>query len=692
MEVSAMRVRPSFKPSSRLFTLALAAALSLAGQAAWAQAIVASAASPGDVLSVEVQIDGAGKLGYDIKRRGKEIIGLSRLGFNLANAPKLDGGFSLRSQKVSEHDGTWEQPWGERRYVRNHYRELRVEVEQKNRAGRALTIVFRIYDDGVGFRYEFPSQPQLRDTAILDELTEFAVAQPATAWWIPAGELPGLEEQVQKAPLAEIGIANTPLTLRLADGTHVALHEAALVDYASMWVRKVEGQKLRAQLAPSSLGPAVLRHGAFTTPWRTLRIADDAAGLYMSDLELNLNEPNRLGDVSWVKPSKFVGVWWSMHLQHTSWNAGPKHGANTANVKKYIDYAAQNGFRGVLVEGWNQGWESDWGHGGADFSFTKAYPDFDLPLLAAYAKEKGVRLIGHHETGANLPAYEKQMDAAYKLYAKLGVDSVKSGYVHEAGSMQFQGADGKVHYGHYDSQEGVRHFVKAVTEAARYKIAVDTHEPVKDTGLRRTYPNWLSREGARGVEYNAWGSPPNSVDHEAKLVFTRMLSGPMDYTPGILSLVGADGKVFNSTQAKQLANFVVIYSPIVMAADLPENYAKYPAAFKFIRDVPTDWAETRVVNGAVGEYVSIARKDRKSDDWYVGAVTDGEARALPLPLSFLDPGKTYVAEIYRDGDAADYRNEHRFDLITETRTVTAKDVLQLKLAPGGGQAIRFTPK
>jgi alpha-glucosidase len=303
-----------------------------------------------------------------------------------------------------------------------------------------------------------------------------------------------------------------------------------------------------------------------------------------------------------------------------------------------------------------------------------------------------VRLIGHHETGGNVAAYEKQMDAAYKLYAKLGVDSVKSGYVHEAGTMQFPGADGKVHYGNYDSQEGVRHFVKAVTEAARYRIAVDTHEPVKDTGLRRTYPNWLAREGARGVEYNAWGEPPNAADHEAKLVFTRMLSGPMDYTPGVLSLVGAGGKTFNSTQAKQLADYVVIYSPLAMAADLPENYAKYPAAFKFIRDVPTDWADTRVLNGAVGEYATIARKDRRSDAWYVGAVTDGTARTVAVPLAFLDPGRQYVAEIYRDGEQADYRNEHRFDLVTETKTVTAKDVLDVRLAPGGGLAVRIVPK
>jgi alpha-glucosidase len=318
-----------------------------------------------------------------------------------------------------------------------------------------------------------------------------------------------------------------------------------------------------------------VRHGAFTTPWRTLRIADNAAGLYMSDLELNLNEPNKLGDVSWVKPSKFVGVWWGMHLQQTTWNAGPKHGATTANTKRYIDFAAQNGFRGVLVEGWNQGWESDWGHGGADFSFTKPYPDFDLPALAAYAKQKGVRLIGHHETGGNLVAYEKQMDARIScMRSWRGQRQV--GLCARSGHHAVPGRTASRTYGNYDSQEGVRHFQKAVTEAARYRIAVDTHEPVKDTGLRRTYPNWLSREGARGVEYNAWGNPPNPVDHEAKLVFTRMLSGPMDYTPGVLSLVGADGKVFNSTQAKQLANFVVIYSPVVMAADLPENYAKYP--------------------------------------------------------------------------------------------------------------------
>ncbi|TFW19356.1 glycoside hydrolase family 97 protein [Massilia arenosa] len=658
---------------------------------ALADNILAAVSSPGHVLDVTVQLTGDGRLAYEVQRKGKPLIAPSRLGFILTNAPALDGGFSLAGQSVSEHDDTWEQPWGERRYVRNHYKELRVDVAQRSVNGRKLAVVFRVFDDGIGFRYEFPNQPQLGDVKIADELTEFVVAPPATAWWQPAGELLALEYPITKTPLREVGMANTPMTIRTEDGTHVAFHEAALVDYASMWLRKVEGQKLRAHLAPSSTGPAVERHGAFTTPWRTLQIADNAADLYMSDLILNLNEPNKLGNVSWVKPTKFVGVWWEMHLDQTTWASGKRHGATTANTKRYIDFAAKNGFGGVLVEGWNKGWDGNWVGYQSNFSYTQAYPDFDLKAVTAYAKSKGVRLIGHHETGGNIANYEKQMDAGYKLYASLGVDSIKSGYVTDAGTALFPEKNGKTHFGFTDSQEGSRHYLKAVTEAARYRIAIDTHEPIKDTGLRRTYPNWLSREGARGMEFNAWGNPINGVDHEVNLVFTRMLSGPMDYTPGILSLAGQKGKPLNSTQAKQLASFVVIYSPVVMAADLIENYEKYPGPFKFIKDVPADWADTRVLHGQMGEYATIARKDRRSDDWYVGSVTDGNARTLALPLSFLDAGRSYVAEIYRDGDTADYRNEHRFDIVIEKKTVTAADTLALKLAPGGGQAIRFSP-
>ena len=659
---------------------------------AWADDLLATASSPGKVLDVSVQVAKDGRLAYQVSRHGKPVISSSRLGFVLANGAPLDAGFRIARQQVTTHDDTWEQPWGERRFVRNHYTQLRVDVRQKDAAGRRLAIVFRVFDDGVGFRYEFPKQAHMKAIHISDELTEFVVAQPAEAWWQPAGEVMALEYPIRKTALGEVGMANTPLTVRTDDGTHIAFHEAALVDYASMWLRRVEGQKLRAHLTPSTSGPAVVHKGAFNTPWRTMQIADDAPGLYMSDLVLNLNEPNQLGDVSWVKPSKFVGVWWEMHLERSTWSSGPRHGATTANTRRHIDFAARHGLRGVLVEGWNLGWDENWAGSGSTFSFTQPYPDFDLPGLAAYARERGVRLVGHHETGGNIARYESQMDAAYQLYARLGVDTIKSGYVADAGGAQFAGPGGKVHYGYTDGQEGVRHFVKAVTEAAKYKLSIDTHEPVKDTGLRRTYPNWLSREGARGMEFNAWGNPVNSVDHEASLVFTRMLSGPMDYTPGILSLQGLDGRWFNSTQAKQLANFVVIYSPVVMAADLIENYDRYPQAFKFIKDVPTDWADTRVLNGAVGAYATIARKDRASDDWYVGAVTDGFARVLPLPLDFLDADKSYIAEIYRDGDQADYRNDHRFDLVTEQRTVTSQDKLTLRLAPGGGQAIRFTPK
>jgi alpha-glucosidase len=655
-----------------------------------AEDLMATVESPGKVLKVSLQVAPDGRLSYQVERNGQPVIAPSRLGFVLASDKPLDAGFAMERHLVTAHDSTWEQPWGERRTVRNHYSQLRVDVHQK-KDGRRLAIVFRVFDDGVGFRYEFPKQANNRAVHIADELTEFVVAQPATAWWQQAGEVWALEYPIQKTPLREVGMANTPMTVKMENGTHIAFHEAALVDYASMWLRRVEGQRLRAHLTPSAIGAPVVRTGSFTTPWRTMQIAGDAAGLYMSDLVLNLNEPNKLGDVSWVKPSKYVGVWWDMHLETKTWAAGDRLGATTDYTKRYIDFAAKNGFRGVLVEGWNPGWDSDWAGNGADMDFTRSNPRFDLPALAAYGKARGVHIIGHHETGGNIAHYEKQLDAALRLYAKNGVDSIKTGYVTDGGAAQFMGKNGKVHFGYTDSQEGVRHYQKVVEDAARYKIAINTHEPVKDTGLRRTYPNWISREGARGVEYNAWGNPVNSVEHEANLVFTRMLSGPLDYTPGILSLEGKDKKPFNSTQAKQLANFVVIYSPVVMAADLIEHYDRYPGAFKFIRDVPTDWDDTRVLHGAVGEYATIARKDRNSSAWYVGSVTDGNARTLDLPLSFLDAGKSYVAEIYRDGDKADYRSERRFDLVIEKRTVTSADTIRMVLAPGGGQAIRLVP-
>lgn len=671
----------------RLLALLCLACCSLAAQA---DETLARVSSPDRSLALTLQLSGDGRLAYRVDRHGRPLVNASRLGLLLSNAHQLDGGFTLVAQQTAEHDETWEQPWGESRLVRSHYRELLVTLAQPAQGGRRMALRFRVFDDGFGFRYELPEQAQLPIARISDELTEFDIAEPATAWWTPAGEALVLEQLTQRTPLAEVGLANTPLTLRTRSGLHLALHEAALVDYASMWLRKVSGQKLRAQLAPSGQGAAVYKRGAFATPWRTLRVAGSAGALYESNLELNLNEPNQLGEVGWVQPGKFVGVWWEMHLDKSTWAGGPRHGATTANARRHIDFAARHGFRGVLVEGWNLGWDGPWVGSASAFDYLQPMPDFDLEAVAAYAKSKGVRLVGHHETGGNIARYEAQMDAAYALYAKHGVDLVKSGYVTDAGTAQFANAGGGTHFGFTESQAGVRHMLKAVQQAARHHIAIDTHEPVKDTGLRRTWPNWVSREGARGQEFNAWGEPVNPVDHEVNLVFTRMLSGPMDYTPGIVSLDGARGRRLNSTQAKQLALYVVLYSPVVMVPDLIEHYERWPAAFRFIQDVPTDWETTRVVHGELGEFVSIARKDRRSEDWYVGAITNGDARRLTLPLGFLTPGRRYRAEVYRDGDAADYRDaRRRFDLVTEQVEVGAADTLPLRLAPGGGQAIRF---
>jgi alpha-glucosidase len=649
---------------------------------------VARVSSPGGVLAVTIEINNEGRPGYTVARLGKPVIAESRLGFLLTDAPKLERNFTLALTNTRSFDETWEQPWGERRYVRNHFNELRVRFAEKTAPGRSLDVVFRVYDDGLGFRYEFPDQTQLKQVNIAEELTEFDVVEPATAWWIPAGEWNRYEYLYNRTPLAELSQAHTPVTVKTSSGLHIAFHEAALVDYSSMWLRRVTGQRLKANLSPSSTGAKVSRTAPFVTPWRTMQIADSAGGLYMSDLILNLNDPNKLGDVSWVKPMKYVGIWWGMHLDTWSWASGPKHGATTEHAKRYIDFAAKNGFGGVLIEGWNVGWDGDWFANGETFSFTQPYPDFDLAAVAAYARKKGVRLIGHHETSANIAHYEEQLGAAFDLDEKLGITSVKTGYVADAAGVKALGEDGRIHFEWHDGQVMSRHHLKVVTEAAKRHIAIDAHEPIKDTGLRRTYPNWMAREGARGMEYNAWGDPPNPPEHEANLVFTRMLAGPFDFTPGVLSLTGRGGRPIQSTMAKQLANYVVLYSPLQMAADLPENYDKFPRPFKFIKDVPVDWADTRVLNGEVGDYATLVRKDRSSDDWYLGSVTDENARTLEITLDFLDAGRPYRAEIYRDADDADYRS-NRFAIAIESRAVKRGDSLVLKLAPGGGEAIRF---
>ncbi len=655
-------------------------------------ATVAEVASPDGRLKVELDLNGEGRLAYRVFRDGAPLIGDSRLGFILRNDRQFLRGLQLRTQSKRSFDETWEQPWGERRFLRNHYNELHAGFVESDRDRRRLDVVFRVFDDGIGFRYAFPEQPALGEVQIQEELTEFAIARPATAWWIPAYEWNREEYLYHRTPLAEVGTAQTPITLRTNDGTHLSIHEAALVDYAGMNLMKGDTGALRASLTPGS--PAkVVRRTPFATPWRTIQIADRAGGLVESGLILNLNEPNRLGDVSWFKPSKYVGVWWSLHLDKETWGTGPKHGATTANTRRYIDFAAKHGFRGVLVEGWNRGWDGDWFANGWNFDFAQPTADYDLEALAAYAKSKGVHLIGHHETGCAVSHYERQMDAAFARFARLGIDAVKTGYVCDAGQIERQDvAGGPVLREWHEGQFMSGHHLRVVEAAARHRIAINAHEPIKDTGLRRTYPNWISREGARGQEFNAWGDPQNPPDHEPNLIFTRMLAGPMDFTPGVISLEGRGGRPIPNTVARQLALYVVLYSPIHMAADLPEHYERNPDAFRFIRDVPVDWQDTRVPNGEVGDYATIVRKDRDSEDWYLGSVTDGTARTLEVPLSFLDPGRRYVAEIYRDGDDADYRGEKRFAFVRETRTVTAADTLTLRLAAGGGQAIRFAPK
>ncbi|KAB7764064.1 glycoside hydrolase family 97 protein [Xanthomonas maliensis] len=646
-------------------------------------------ASPGNILQVTLELDG-GTPYYRVQRLGQSVIERSKLGFQLRDG-RLDRDLIVLGQSRREADDTWEQPWGETRWIGNHYNELRVQLGEHGGKRRRLDVVFRVYDDGVGFRYAFPQQVGMREAIIDDELTEFAIAAPAEAWWIPAGEPIHYEYLYRRTPLNQVSLAHTPLTLRSEGGLHIALHEAALVDYAGMWVRRTDGQRLRAQLSPAAEGWKVRRTLPFDTPWRTLQIADQATGLVESNLILNLNEPNALGDVSWVRPSKYVGVWWSMHLNQQTWATGPRHAATTANTKRYIDFAAAHGFRGVLVEGWNPGWNGEWFGNGGSFDFTRATVDFDLPALSRYAAAKGVHLIGHHETGCAVDHYEDQLAQALDLYARNGVDVVKTGYVCDDGQVERRNpAGGEALREWHDGQWMARHHLHVVREAARRHIAINAHEPIKDTGLRRTYPNWMSREGARGMEYNAWGQPPNPPEHEVNLVFTRMLAGPMDYTPGILSLKGRDGQAIPSTLARQLALYVALYSPIQMAADLPEHYLQHREAFRFIEDVAVDWEQTRALNGEVGDYVTIARKQRGGRDWFLGSITDENGRLLQVPLGFLDPGVRYRAEIYRDGDDADYQR-NPFAFVREEREVSSSQTLDLRLAPGGGQAIRFVP-
>lgn len=649
------------------------------------------ASSPDGGLTVEVSTDNDGRPHYAISRGERAIISPSRLGFMLVDAPKLERGIQIVGEETRSVSEAWEQPWGENRFVDNTFNELRVRLEERGDLARRFDLVFRIYDDGIGFRYEVPEQPNLDQVRIAEELTEFALAEEGTAWWIPAYEWNREEYLYNTTRIDQVSTAQTPMTVRYADGLHLAFHEAALVNYSAMNLARAEGRRFRADLTPGAGAAAVVVETPFVTPWRTIQVSPSAAGLYQSaDLILNLNEPNALGDVSWFEPGRYIGIWWQMHLDTHTWASGERHGATTDLTRRYIDFAADHGFSGVLVEGWNVGWDGDWFGNGQDMDFTQAYPDFDLEGLAAYARERGVRLIGHHETGGNAAHYEDQMDAAFALYERLGIAVVKTGYVADAGQARVHGPDGEILFAWHEGQDMVLHHQRVIDAAAEHHIAINAHEPLKDTGLRRTYPNIISREGARGMEYNAWGNPGNPPEHEANLFFTRLMAGPMDFTPGVFGMETRSPDGVATTWAKQLALYVVIYSPIQMAADLIENYEANLGPFQFILDVPTDWHETRVLNGEVGDFVTVARRDRDTDDWFLGSVTDENARTLEVSLDFLEPGRSYRAQIYRDGPSADWQGV-REDIVIEERVVTSAETLTLALAPGGGQAIRFTP-
>lgn len=634
----------------------------------------------------------AGQPTYHASLDGREVIGASRLGLRFSEGADLDTGFALSGIERASGDETWTQPWGERRNVRDHHNELVASFRSVSGPDRSFRLRVRVFDDGFGFRYEVPDTGE---RAIVDEITEFTVPGDATAWWTPAGEFNRYEYIYRTSPVSRMERAHTPFTLRLpGDGPYLAIHEAALVDYSGMWLDQRRAGKLEADLAPRHDGVRVRVDGAFTTPWRVVQVAGDAPGLVNgSDIYLNLNAPNKLGNVDYAQPCKYVGIWWGMHINAYTWGSGPDHGATNENTRRYIDFAAEHGFCGVLVEGWNIGWDGDWFNNGDLFRFAESYRDFDLPALADYARERGVRLIGHHETSGNISNYEDQIDEAFNLYERHGVRSVKTGYVADASDLKFIDEDGFARYTWHAAQERVRHDIRVLEKAHEHGIAINAHEPVKDTGLRRTYPNAMTREGARGMEFNAWGSPPNPPEHTAILPYTRLLSGPMDFTPGIFNLMphGEDDENrVPTTLAKQLALYVVIYSPIQMAADLPENYEARPEPFQFIKDVPVDWEESVALQGEVGDFIVMARKDRDTDDWYLGAVTDKEARTVTIPLDFLEQGRNHTAEIYRDGEDTHWKT-NPYPVTIEQRSLTSFDTLTLPLAAGGGAAVRFKP-
>lgn len=654
--------------------------------------------SPSGTISADVFTTEEGRLAYTISHKGSTVIDTSFISFDFKDAPSLAENLSIAAfSTINEAESEWEQPWGEDRLITNHYVEQIFTLNETVEPNRSFDLQFKLFDDGVGFRVNFKGEGEV---IILDENTEFQLTGDHDAWWIP-GDWDIYEHLYHETKVSEIdalalqnhthlaqtyipeNAVNTPVTLRTKEGLHLSFHEANLTNYAGMTLKvDTETYKLSSELVGRADGAKVQRTLPFSTPWRTIQIAEKAGDLIESKLILNLNEPNKLGDVSWFKPMKYVGIWWEMHLNKSAWDkASGKHGATTENAKAFIDFAAANNIGGVLVEGWNTGWERWIGFEDREgvFDFVTPYDDYDLQEVVRYGKEKGVDLIMHHETSAAPRTYEQQLDTAYALMKSLDIHSVKTGYVGKIIPK------GEYHHG----QWMVNHYRKVLETAAKYEIAINAHEPIKDTGIRRTLPNAISREGLRGQEFNAWssdgGNPPN---HLPTVAFTRMLSGPIDYTPGIFNIklepYKPDNQV-NTTLAQQLALYVVIYSPIQMAADLIEFYEGQPG-LQFIRDVAVDWEESHVLNGEVAEFVTIARKERLGNNWFVGGITNEQSRKIDVDFSFLDAGKTYKARIYKDGEGAHW-DKNPTALAIEEMDITAETSLSFDLAEGGGFAI-----
>ncbi len=646
---------------------------------------------------------------YTVAYKGKTVIDTSWLGI-LGKNLNLTKGFEVNDVVYSSHNGSWKPVLGEVAEIAEHYNEMKLSL--KGEAGQKLDVIFRVFDDGLGFRYLIPKQGSSDTLTVLDEISEFSLTGDHQAWWIPgdydsnehvystsnlseidafAYNAPSYEKKIYTQHIVLPKAVQTPFTMKAEDGVHLCIHEAALKDFPVLHLNYTGNNVMKAQLIPSADSTIKsVNLLPFTSPWRSINISDNAAGLLNSKLILNLNDPCALAETSWIKAQKYVGIWWLMHIGKASWDyaGGSKdgkphgrHGATTENTKKYIDFAAQHGFDGVLVEGWNVGWE-DWFGKWQDsvFNFSQPYPDYNLDELSKYAADKGVKIIMHHETSSAVTNYEKQMESAYQFMNKYGINTVKTGYV---GKIIPKGE-------WHDGQWMVNHYLRVAKATADHKIMVNMHESHRPAGMNRTYPNWLSCEASRGMEFNAWsaGNPP---EHETILPFTRIMGGGFDYTPGIfetrMNVHDKNKKeIVHTTVAKQLALYVTLYSPLQMAADLPEIYEKRMDVFQFIKDVPADWQDTRVLNAEVGDYVSIARKDKFSQNWFIGSITDEQARKFELKLDFLDEGATYEATTYEDGPNAHWQNNPYPVKITKSK-LKKGDVLRINLAEGGGTAI-----